>query len=270
MTASYSTRSWAECWSTMTTPSGRLVHDVAVEHLEQRDARSPAGRLRAGAVGRAPAPEARRDRCRPRSLAAREPGGRTATGTGRQSPTGAAATSAPSASRTASSTTRSTPIRSRKRTSSLAGWTFTSTSSGATSMSQVERGPVAGMDGGAVAGLRRADQERILERPAVDEELGSPAGRLGVARALDEPGDPERAGGVAAPAPACRRARVPTPRRAAPPASWPGGHDEPAGAVHVQLEADLGVGQREGGHRPRAPRGSRWRPSGEICGGRGC
>ncbi len=45
-------------------------------------------------------------------------------------PTGPRPPAAPSACRTASSTARSTPIRSRKRTSSLAGWTLTSTSRG--------------------------------------------------------------------------------------------------------------------------------------------
>ena len=76
---------------------GRLVHDVGVEHLEQRrveagDRRRSAG---AGVVGRAVGAKSSSGRAPP-ELGARRAAALTP-GIGRQSPTGAAATSAPSA-----------------------------------------------------------------------------------------------------------------------------------------------------------------------------
>ena len=91
-----------------------------------------------------------------------------------------------------------------------------------------DRGSVAGVNGGAIPGFGGAHEEGILERPAVHEQLGAAARRLRVARALDEPADPERAGGVLhrderareLTAPHRRQALLRAPDQAAPTAAW--------------------------------------------------
>ena len=51
-----------------------------------------------------------------------------------------------------------------------------------------ERRSIARMDCRAVAGFGGAHEERIAKRPPVDEQLGAPAGRLGVGGSLRKPG----------------------------------------------------------------------------------
>ena len=64
-----------------------------------------------------------------------------------------------------------TAAGSRKRTSVLAGWTLTSTSSSGTSRNNAsDRVAVAG-EQVAIGGAHRADQQPVLHRPAVDEQI---------------------------------------------------------------------------------------------------
>jgi hypothetical protein len=111
---------------------------------------------------------------------------------------------------------------------------------------QQQRRAVAGVDGGAVAGLRGPHQERVLERAAIDEELGAAPGGLRIAGALDESGDPERSGGVAHRHQRACELRAPY-RRQPILQRLPRRHHEPAASVDVKLEAGLGVRERERG-----------------------
>ena len=92
-----------------------LEDDIGVEHLQERRCgeRSPAVVAGCEQIERSPAPQ---EGCRDSDH-------------GPSTPSGAAAATDPRARRTASSTPRSTMCRSRKRTSSFAGWTLTSTAS---------------------------------------------------------------------------------------------------------------------------------------------
>ena len=92
------------------------------------------------------------------------------------------------------------------------------------------------MDRGAIPGLRGPDEEGILERPAVHEELGAPAGGLRIGRALDESVDPEGARRIRHRNQRARPARAPqTPRQAL-------------------LRRLLGRHGQTAAHRPRAAR----------------
>ena len=147
------------------------------------------------------------------------------------------------------------------------GCTFTSTSSGATSIRRKHRGPVAGMDGGAVPRFRRADQERILERPAIDEKLGSPAGGLRFAGPLDEARRPGRHRRRRPPEPASRPA--PGPRRlpAARSGLLPGRNGQPAACRRRAARIRPPDGPGPASQPPRARRGSRSPPNAGISGG---
>src|SRR5947207_2799541 len=93
-------------------------------------------------------------------------------------PSGAAATSGPSASRTASPTTFSTKNFSRNRTSSLAGWTLTSTASPGRSRNRIRdgRSPGAMVERYPASAARRMNGSRI-GRPRTKTYPLRPAGR---------------------------------------------------------------------------------------------
>ena len=155
-------------------PSGALEHDVGVEELADR--RGEPARRSARPRELPPLGSRVLRQLSVRACGDTKPGNASSLPARRSAsaairPTGAAASRPPSACRTASSTTRSTAMRSRKRTSSLAGWTLTSTSA----RIDIERsrmlGRSPGMDRRAIARLRGAHQERIAEGPPVDEEL---------------------------------------------------------------------------------------------------
>ena len=104
------------------------------------------------------------------------------------------------------------------------------------------------MNGRPVAGLGRAHEKRILERPPVHEQLGPATGRLGVPWTLHETGDLEPARGVA------DRDERPG-ELAAPDARQPllgrlvRRHHEARRSIHLELEPHVGMGQRERRHR---------------------
>ena len=105
--------------------------------------------------------------------------------------------------------------------------------------SQIHRRPIAGMDGGTVSRLRGTDEKGILEGPAVDEQLGAPAGGLSVTRPLNESVHPKRTRRVA------DRHQSPC-QVAAPHRSQTlgrlliRGNRQAAGAIDVELETGVG------------------------------
>ena len=104
------------------------------------------------------------------------------------------------------------------------------------------------MDGGTVSRLRGTDEKGILEGPAVHEQLGAPAGGLSVTRPLNESVHPKRTGRVLD--------RHQSPCQVASPhrSQTLGrllirGNRQAAGAIDVELETGLWVGQGEGSNR---------------------
>ncbi len=99
-----------------------------------------------------------------------------------RAPNAAALSATPSARRTACSTARSTGQRSRKRTSALAGCTFTSTSVRRNDEFEHERGPRPGGDRRAVAASAARTRPRVADRHG-----RSPRGRRGAPRCRRRP-----------------------------------------------------------------------------------
>src|SRR6187397_1080149 len=100
------------------------------------------------------------------------------------------------------------------------------------------------MDRRAIAGLGGPHQEGIPERAVVDEELGAAATRGSIAGPLNESGDPEAADGVVERDQ--RLHQIVTPDRGESLIGRLVGWNREAGsAINVQLESNLGMGQRQ-------------------------
>jgi hypothetical protein len=113
--------------------------------------------------------------------------------------------------------------------------------------SEVQRGPVARVNGRAIPRLRGSDQKRIPKWPAVYEELSAASGGLGIAGTLNVPAHTKGA--------ECVFNRDERAGKIAPPHSRQplhlvliGGHRQPATPVHVQLESGFGVRERQCRH----------------------
>ncbi len=100
------------------------------------------------------------------------------------------------------------------------------------------------MDGGTVSRLRGTDEKGILEGPAVHEQLGAPAGGLSVTRPLNESVHPKSTRGITD--------RDQSPCQVASPHRSQTlcrllirGNRQAAGAIDVELETGVWVGQGE-------------------------
>ena len=111
---------------------------------------------------------------------------------------------------------------------------------------EIDRWPVARMDGGAVSRLCRAQEERVLEGTAVHEELSASPRRLRIAGTLHVTFDPEGSRRVG------NRHQCPcdgpAPHRGEPllGQSVPAGTVSRVGAIDLQVETGLRMGERQG------------------------
>src|SRR3954467_6039820 len=104
------------------------------------------------------------------------------------------------------------------------------------------------MDGGAIPRFGRTDQEGILEGTTIDEQLGSPARRLGVTRALDVASDLKGAGSVVHRHQGA--GEIPTPHRRQPFGGVLCRRDtQPGGAINPKLETGAWMSERQSGDR---------------------
>ena len=148
---------------------------------------------------------------------------------------------------------RTTP-GSRKRTSALAGWTFTSTRLRRAVEEQRDRRVAVARQHVGIGGAHRAEQQPVAHRPAVDEDVlrhrraareGGQSGMAGEPQPLALGLDGDGVGGEVAPEHAGRRGQAGRPAgRPARPRSGPATRSAAAGRV-AQAEGDVGPRQRE-------------------------
>src|SRR3954454_23252544 len=110
------------------------------------------------------------------------------------------------------------------------------------------------MNGRPIARLSRANEEWILEGPAVDEELGSTAGGLRVAWTLDVAADTKGTSGIPDRDQGAREVAAPDSRQPLD-LILLRGNRQPGGPIHLQLEA--GFRMRQGQSRDGLVRGAR-------------
>ena len=137
---------------------------------------------------------------------------------------------------------------SRKRSSALAGWTFTSSSSAGRSRYSATTGMPAGGDHVAIGDAHRGLQHRVGDRPAVHRQRLRRAGGAGHRRRArrSPPGAARRARRAPAAAPRRRPARASAATRAARSC---GGRSNSARPSLSSRNATPGRGQRQAAHR---------------------